>query len=130
MNFLLDSLNSVEPRIKKLGIKSYTNMLYGSKRYFNFDFFINIIDALAKVYINDYINCYNESILCLFIIITTCRKQQSNINELRNLLINKGYKEFFEKLKIYIMNNSNNNAAKNNIEEAYEEIMGFLDEAD
>ena len=129
-NFLSDSSNSAEPKIKKLGIKSYINILYGNKIYFNFDFFISIVEALEKVYINDYQNCYDESINCLYIVILTCRNQQSNINELRNLLISKGFKEYLEKIKIHVMNNSNNNGNENKSEVVYEEIMRFLDETD
>ena len=129
-NFLSDSSNSAEPKIKKLGIKSYINILYGNKIYFNFDFFISIVEALEKVYINDYQNCYDESINCLYIVILTCRNQQSNINELRNLLISKGFKEYLEKIKIHVMNNSNNNGNENKLEDVYEEIMRFLDETD
>ena len=129
-NFLSDSSNSAEPKIKKLGIKSYINILYGNKIYFNFDFFISIVEALEKVYINDYQNCYDESINCLYIVILTCRNQQSNINELRNLLISKGFKEYLEKIKIHVMNNSNNNGNENKSEDVYEEIMRFLDETD
>ena len=129
-NFLSDSSNSAEPKIKKLGIKSYINILYGNKIYFNFDFFISIVEALEKVYINDYQNCYDESINCLYIVILTCRNQQSNINELRNILLSKGFKEYLEKIKIHVMNNSNNNGNENKSEDVYEEIMRFLDETD
>ena len=130
INFLLDSINSTAPKIKKLGIKSYTNILYGNKIYFNFNFLISIVNALESVYNNDYINCYNESIFCLYLVILTCRNQQSKVNELRTLLINKGFKENLEKIKIYIMNNSNNNEEKNKTEDLYEEIIEFLDETD
>ena len=130
INFLSDSSNSTEPKIKKLGIRSYINILYVKKIYFNFDFFISIVEAIEKVYINDYQNCYEESINCLFLIILTCQNQQSHINELRNLLINKGFKEYLEKIKTQVMNNLNNNEYENKPEDMYEEITSFLDDTD
>ena len=130
LNFLSDSLNSVQPKTRKLGIKSFTNILYTIKINVNLDFLIDIADALANTFINEYQNCYGDSLNCLYFVILTCKKQQLNINELRNSLINKGFRELLDKVKINKMNDSSTNAEKKKWEECYEEIIEFLDEED
>ena len=62
-----------------------TNILYTIKINVNLDFLIDIADALANTFINEYQNCYGDSLNCLYFVILTCKKQQLNINEYKLL---------------------------------------------
>ena len=104
LKLITDSANSVHPKTRLLGIKSYVNILYKLEFSVNMPFLIDILDIIAKTLFNDYENCYNICIQCLYFIVDTCKKQNLNINDLRNFFLKKGFKELLEKIKIKKMN--------------------------
>ena len=126
LDFFLKALTSIFSEPKKLGIKSFVNILIDIKIDINDEIINEILRAVILSLINNIEKSYYDCCQCLFLIIQYYKKRNRNINNLRIYYINKGVSDLIEKIRTKLLNDQKDDKIEKEDEEIIEDFINEI----